>query len=72
MCERRYTDATIAELQRVAAFVELRRRIRERQERMNYPNRGVMAAGIDAGLQVALSLMDEMEQRCDVAHELTQ
>lgn len=70
-CERRYTPAAIAEMQRIAEderrrkyraemAQELRVLFRERQGRVNYPGRGQMAQGIDAGLELAIDIIDTL------------
>ena len=73
-CTRHYSPATVADLQQIAASIEAERRrqyraemaqelrvlFRERQGRVNYPGRGQMAQGIDAGLELAIDIIDTL------------
>lgn len=61
MChDARRTADQVQALQNISLAVELRKRILERQKYVNYESRGVMASGIDAGLELALILLDEL------------
>ena len=50
---------------RVMLLSEFRRRVIERQQRVNFPGRSQMAAGIDVGLELALIIMEELLPVCD-------